>query len=422
MIPEIAHPGLLDQLAEEILHSKTLSRSEQLKRLLSYLVTASQGSDPAMLSELSIGVHALGRKDFNPKVDTIVRAEMLRLRRKIEEYYAGEGANSTLRIGFERNSYRPILVPAPAPAPEEPTPVPAPAAPPAEPPMDAAFWRGVVAGCALAGILGALLFAWVLERRPALRETPAVVANHPLWSGFGGARVQVAIATPLFFRSGQGFERDFRLNYPGDLRGAEALLRRWPAMPVWDRWVSYSDLATAVRFEEFLESLHCQATFVPARDLSASGLARGRTIFVGHPRGAPVLSDFLADQNYRAPDPTPAGRPGFVAAQPQPGEPGTYTSPGENLLENGDESTPDYALVTSVRLPGGGEVLSAFGNRMQTSGFLLQRLTEPQLLQDLESKVFRQAGSRYRALQIVLRVDYNKGTPTGAVYRRHAVR
>src|ERR1035438_9601270 len=72
----------LTETLDQLLASKTFSRSGQLKRLFVYLREATTSSDPAVWSETSIGVHAFGRKDFDPKLDTIVRVEMRRLPQK----------------------------------------------------------------------------------------------------------------------------------------------------------------------------------------------------------------------------------------------------------------------------------------------------------------------------------------------------
>src|SRR3979411_1876884 len=101
----------LTETLDQLLASKTFSRSGQLKRLLVYLRESTVSTDPSVWSETSIGVNAFGRKDFNPKLDTIVRVEMRRLRQKLDEYYALEGAESPLRLRFEKNTYRPYVEP-----------------------------------------------------------------------------------------------------------------------------------------------------------------------------------------------------------------------------------------------------------------------------------------------------------------------
>src|SRR4051794_13269004 len=90
--------GGLREALDHLLASKTFSRSGQLKRILVYLRDAVENSDPSVWSETAIGTYAFGRKDFNPKLDTIVRVEMRRLRQKLEEYYATEGAALPVRL------------------------------------------------------------------------------------------------------------------------------------------------------------------------------------------------------------------------------------------------------------------------------------------------------------------------------------
>src|SRR5580700_10258992 len=128
----------LTETFDQLLASKTFSRSGQLKRLLIYLREATVSTDPAVWSETSIGANAFGRKDFNPKLDTIVRVEMRRLRQKVDEYYALEGAEFPMRLRFERNTYRPYVEPHIPPAVE--------LAPPPPPPAADRFWTGVAWG------------------------------------------------------------------------------------------------------------------------------------------------------------------------------------------------------------------------------------------------------------------------------------
>src|ERR1700733_9963953 len=130
----------LTETLDQLLASKTFSRSGQLKRLFVYLRDSTLSSDPSVWSETSIGVHAFGRRDFDPKLDTIVRVEMRRLRQKLDEYYASEGAESTVRLRFEKNTYRPYVEPYVAP--EAPTVVEI-----GPPPVPAGrFWIGVACG------------------------------------------------------------------------------------------------------------------------------------------------------------------------------------------------------------------------------------------------------------------------------------
>ncbi len=405
--------GTLTEALDQLLASKTFSRSGQLKRLLVYLHDATASTDPSVWSETSIGADAFGRKDFNPKLDTIVRVEMRRLRQKLDEYYTGEGAESAVRLRFERNTYRPYVEPH-IPAAVELAP-PAPLPPPAS-----RFWTGVACGAGSLAVV-ALAAGFLLWKIGASADrAPRELAESPLWAGFRSSNVVVAVGTPLFFRSADGFERNFGENLSDDLKVADSLLLHRPAYPVWNLWTASDDVGAAVNLDRFLHSVNSTANVVSARQISFGGLAGKRTIVMGQPRTAPLLIDLLADQNFRPlPHVTGEHFSGFVNAQPKPGEPAHFPVGAGTLLMQSDESNPDYALVTSIRLEHGGEVLSVFGDRAQTGAYITRKLTDPAFVAELDARIFNPAGAAHRSAQVVFRVDYSRSTPTGLVYVTH---
>lgn len=82
---------------QKIVSSSTFARSEQLRRLLSWLgERAIEGVKP---SEYDVGVSALQRpQDFDPQTDSLVRREMSRLRGKFFTYYENEGRGDSVCI------------------------------------------------------------------------------------------------------------------------------------------------------------------------------------------------------------------------------------------------------------------------------------------------------------------------------------
>jgi hypothetical protein len=87
-----------------------------------------------------------------------------------------------------------------------------------------------------------------------------------------------------------------------------------------------------------------------------------------------------------------------------------------------DESNPDYALVTTIRLANGGEVLNVFGDRAQTGAYITRKLTDPAFVTELNGRVFDRGRPAHQSAQIVFRVDYSRSTPTGLVYVTHRVK
>jgi hypothetical protein len=419
--PQPSSAALIETF-DVLIASKTFSRSGQLKRLLVYLRDTSDSTNPSVWSETSIGESVFGRKDFNPKLDTIVRVEVRRLRQKLEEFYAVEGASLPLRLCLERKAYRPYVEPNIQPSAEPPTVEVAPTAP------SSRFWTGVVCG---AGSLALLILAggllW-LTLGASANSAPREIVESPIWSGFRSANVAVALGAPLFFRSAEGYERNFAVNLPEDLQVADQMLFRKPAYPLWNFWAPFDNVAATVNLDRFLRSLNSTATVISARQLSIAGLAGRRTIVIGQPRCAPLLIDLLSDQNFRPPSHvTGKGFAGFLNADPKPGESGYFPLVKDNpsrlfgMMES-DESDPDYALVTSIRLGNGGEVLSVFGDRSQTEGYLIHKLTDPIFVAELNGRVFGHGGPAHQSAQIVFRVDYSRRVPTGLVYVTHRVR
>ncbi len=100
-------------LAEEvqrILDSARFRRASNLQRLLRFIVTKSASGVKENLKEYVIGMEVFGRpENFDPRVDSIVRVQIGRLRTKLEAYYRSEGRFSPLMIEIPRGSYAPLF-------------------------------------------------------------------------------------------------------------------------------------------------------------------------------------------------------------------------------------------------------------------------------------------------------------------------
>lgn len=104
-----------------IAHSENFRAAQMLQHLLLYLAEKGSSGEAGALKEYSIGVDALGRKqDFDPKVDPIVRVQMHRLRQKLKEYYATEGAGDPLVLEIPKGNYLPTFINASMAGPVEP--------------------------------------------------------------------------------------------------------------------------------------------------------------------------------------------------------------------------------------------------------------------------------------------------------------
>lgn len=155
---------------EAVLASAAFTRAPKLAQLLSYLCARLFAGETAQVKEYSIGVEVFDRgSNFDQDSDSIVRVEANRLRKKLADYYAGEGAGHALQIVIPVGRYVPEFQrTAAAPA--------SVIAPPPVKPNGRLRWRWALvtlAGVAL--LVVGFAVAWLL-RRPVQQAAPAAVA------------------------------------------------------------------------------------------------------------------------------------------------------------------------------------------------------------------------------------------------------
>ncbi len=107
---DVTHTEIRAQL-ERILRSREFQNSKRLQRFLQFAVQCVLGGTPDDLKESTLGREVYDRGSaYDPSIDSIVRVEAHRLRRKLREYYEGEkGRADTVSITFQPGSYTPVI-------------------------------------------------------------------------------------------------------------------------------------------------------------------------------------------------------------------------------------------------------------------------------------------------------------------------
>jgi hypothetical protein len=91
-----------------LLESKEFVRAPKLARLLSYLCEKFFAGEANQIKEYSIALEVFQRREsFDQDSDSIVRVEANRLRKRLAEYYAGEGSSHALHITIPVGQYVP---------------------------------------------------------------------------------------------------------------------------------------------------------------------------------------------------------------------------------------------------------------------------------------------------------------------------
>lgn len=394
-----------------ILSSRPFCKSQQLKSILAYLCeSAKEGRAP---TETEIGRNILDRPDFDPGTDSLVRVHMRRLRQKLYEYYKDEGAADPFRIEIANQGYNPVVNPVgdQAGAPDVPR----------RPKSIFRDWRvcGALATATL--VFGFAGWSVGISRGRGIKPSPAeALVRHGLyefWAPFIETKSQpiLAISTPLFFKRKDMYVRDYRLNFMDDLRYRPKPLSSSVAWPVWKTWISYSDAESAVRITGFLGAYGKSASMTTGREIRQGDLEKDPVIFLGHPRGVPILDDFFASRNfypYRA----GPGRPyhGIGNRAPRSGEQKLYWDFESSLRDDIDmiaENAPDYALLTFSKPQSAPARLSVFGQRPLSTGLLINWLMDSDLLNHLAVIGIRPPFAEF---QVLFKVRIVNGVPIEA--------
>ncbi|MGH6967402.1 MAG: hypothetical protein ACREE0_23195 [Phenylobacterium sp.] len=99
----------ITELAQRLRARQALGRSDGLNRLFDYLVETSAGG--ARPKEFEVAAAVFGRSSaFDGAQDASVRVAVHRLRKKLDEFYAGEGRDEPVRLTIPKGEYRVVAV------------------------------------------------------------------------------------------------------------------------------------------------------------------------------------------------------------------------------------------------------------------------------------------------------------------------
>src|SRR5215471_16290133 len=91
---------------QKILKSSLFARSQRMSRFLCFGTEHALKGSSDQVKEYLVGIEVFDRsKDYDPRVDPIVRVEARRLRAKLRAYYSSAGKKDEILIGFPKGAY-----------------------------------------------------------------------------------------------------------------------------------------------------------------------------------------------------------------------------------------------------------------------------------------------------------------------------
>ncbi len=393
------------ELVGRVLATPAFARSPFLTRFLVYICDRKFSGRAEEISEYQIGVRALGRPDsYNPSEDNIVRNYARILRKRLDEYFAGEGRKEPLRVVIPIGHYVPIFEPNLATSgmvTEEdgnpPVTTSALIAAPDAQGEKRPRWRGLrLAGIGVSGVLAAAIGVLAFH---LLHPAAPGSLNDLLWAEIfnrnritylvpgdsGLAMMQEITGREVHlsdYIAGDLDEKFHDFNLAAARKGMEYGFDRVA------NFTSKADLSIATRMAERAQTYGGRLTLCYARYMNMENFKDSNVILVGGPRANPWDELFEPESNFRMVFPVRGDGihfdpRDFVNKSPRAGEQADYVS------QIDDNQSRTYALISFLPEPAGsGNALLIEGQGMagtQAAGDFLtdQHQMEPVLRQAL---------------------------------------
>lgn len=359
--------------AERIRASGVLGRSRLIRRLFDFLVDCSlTGRAP---KEIEVGIDVFGKDaQFDVSQDAMVRVYIHKLRRKLEEFYAGPGRGEPERLLIQKGAYRFVIEPAEA-------------AEAAEPP--AAGGRGswvpaVLIASLLINAVALLSFGYVRWRSPP-DELSALRAS-PVWSRILNDDRTIFVVLGDYYIFGETdpsmqvkrLIREFSINSPTDL---DQYLMAHPELGSHyvDLQLDYLPTAAGYALRDVMPLLapaHKRIRVAMASELSPAVLTSANVVYIGYLNGMGMLHDlvfagsrFSMGKNYDE-------LVDHVTGQ-------HYVS--EAAVPRGEEKYHDYGYFATFSGPSGNQIVVISGTQDVALMHTAEAVTQPQTLGQLTS-------------------------------------
>lgn len=391
---------------EKIISSHGLHGSESLCRLLRYLAHHALDHPGSPLKEYQIATEVFGRPpDFDPQLDSTIRVQAGRLRSKLAEYNAAEGAEDQISVELPKGTYVVSFRHRSADARTILNGVGRREAEPAGGPRPSRHWLAafVVASILLAASLvaiGELAFPRKAVDLPLASEgEPAALVFRTFWNPFltGPEEPWVIFSNAAFIgRPETGMRYYNAARDPRDL--------------IWDHYTGVGEVLAVHNLDQVFGLLRRRIRVKRGSLFSLDDAQNNDLIFVGSPSENLTLLDIPGSKEFLFQRLTSGPRRGDLAivnVHPNPGEPAVVVaSPSTSPL------TEDYAIV--ALMPGLNPVRSVIilaGTTTFGTQGAVEFVSRQNSVAELLSRLAVKQAGELRPFEALLRVKIARGVP-----------
>ncbi|HXL21119.1 MAG TPA: hypothetical protein VOA78_01535 [Candidatus Dormibacteraeota bacterium] len=402
---------------DRLVSSHTLHGSESLCKLLRYLAKHALDQPGVSLKEYQIATEVFGRQDdFDPQVDSAVRVQAGRLRSKLAEYYASEGAEDTIIVELPKGMYVLSFHPRSSgngrgvraagtgglDASHDAAAVPS-----------GSFPSGSTRWAIVAGVLGVLLLGALVAiggllgtRRSASAASAANGDSAPaalqiFWHGF-----LTSSDEPWVIFSNAAFvgHPDTGLRYYDAKRDTNAV--------IFDHYTGVGEVLAVHNLDIVFESLHQRIRVKRGSLFSLDDAKNNDLIFIGSPSENLTLLEIPGTKDFvfrEVPSGPRKGNMEVMNVRPERGEATSFlaTAANQPLIE-------DYAVVALVRglNPAHSQLILAGTTTIGTQA-AVEYVTRQSFVEELLQRLSVTQPSELKPFEALLRVKVARGVPVG---------
>jgi hypothetical protein len=386
--------------AERVKASGVLGRSPLMHRLFDFLLECS-AADKAP-KEIEVAVDAFGKgAEFDVSQDAMVRVYIHKLRRKLEEFYAGPGAAEAVRLSIPKGEYRFVAEAveiAPVADLEDST--------LAVPPPEAARRKWVMPVLIASAVLNILVLAVVFLRTSTPPDDFGEVRENPVWASLLNDDRPIFLVVGDYYIFGETDDamevkrlvREFDINSPQDL---ENHMKANPDATdrYMDMELSYLPTASAYALRDVMPVLapaNKRVRIVTMSQLNPSVIKSADIVYVGYLSGLGMLGDYV-----------------FTASRLSVGDSfdeivdretkQRYVSQAQGASIRGERKFHDYGYFATFAGPSGNHIVVIAGTRDVAAMHMAETLTTPVALKALTTQTGKMPG--FEALYEVYGMD-----------------
>jgi len=403
-----AGPGQFSQQIENIIKSHSLRGCESLCRLLQYLAKQSLDQPHSPLKEYQIATEVFGRPaDFDPQSDSTVRVQASRLRIKLAEYYASEGAADPIVVKIPKGSYHLVFEAKAAEPPGELRAAPSAELSPRRAPVETVPARMRAALILLVACLATSLL--VLGNLLWNREPLEPTTTAPRASSAGAAQL-AAFWRPFTSGAEESWVIFSNAAFVGRPEtGMRYYTHRDEKSAIYDHYTGVGEVLAIHALDDAFGTLGRKILVKRGSLFTLDDVRSNNLIFVGSPSENLTLLDIPGTQEFvfqRVSSGPRQGDLSIVNKHPKPGEAGAYlASPSNELL------TEDYSVIGLLPGLGSGHYVMILAG---STTFGTQGVVEFVCRQESVEKLMHEipgSSAGIRPFEALVRVKIARGVP-----------